>query len=146
MHEAHLLAVPFENLDIHLGREIVLNEAALWTKLVVHRRGGFCYELNGPFALLLRAFGFPVDLLSAAVATSTGGFGPELDHLTLLVHLEDDWLADVDFGESFRYPLRLQAELVQPQGKRSYRLEDEGASWIYETWEGEWKPAYRFTL
>ncbi len=75
LHEAHLLAVPFENLDIHLGREIVLNEAGLWTKIVKHNRGGFCYELNGLFSLLLRALGFQVDLLSASVARSTGGFG-----------------------------------------------------------------------
>jgi len=71
LHEAHLLAVPFENLDIVLGRAIVLDEASLWTKIVDHHRGGFCYELNGLFALLLRALGFQVDLLSAAVAHET---------------------------------------------------------------------------
>ena len=91
-------------------------------------RGGFCYELNGLFALLLRALGFQVDMLSAAVANSTGGFGPEFDHLTLLVHLEEDWIADVGFGESFRQPLRLQAALVQPQDGGSYRLERERRS------------------
>jgi hypothetical protein len=69
----------------------------------------------GLFALLLGALGFQVDLLSAAVALSTGGFGPDFDHLTLLVHLEQDWLADVGFGESFRQPLRLQAGLIQQQ-------------------------------
>ena len=146
LHEAHLLAVPFENLDISLGREIVLDEASLWTKIVAHHRGGFCYELNGLFALLLRALGFQVDMLSAAVAHSTGGFGPEFDHLTLLVHLEEDWLADVGFGEAFRQPLRLQAGLTQPQDGGSYRLEREGASWIYQEWDGAWKPSYRFTL
>jgi N-hydroxyarylamine O-acetyltransferase len=92
LHQVHLLAVPFENLDISLGRAIVLDEASLWTKIVEHHRGGFCYELNGLFAQLLRALGFQVDLLSAAVARETGGFGPEFDHLTLLVHLEQDWL------------------------------------------------------
>lgn len=146
LHETHLLAVPFENLDIHLGRAIVLDEASLWTKIVEHKRGGFCYELNGLFALLLRTLGFPVDMLSAAVANSTGGFGPEFDHLTLLVHLEEDWLADVGFGESFRQPLRMQAALAQPQDRGSYRLERAGISWIYQEWDGAWKPAYRFTL
>ena len=85
LHEAHLLAVPFENLDIFLGRAIVLDEASLWSKIIEQHRGGFCYELNGLFALLLRALGFQVDLLSAAVARSTGGFGPDFDHLTLRV-------------------------------------------------------------
>ncbi len=146
LHEAHLLAVPFENLDISLGRAIVLDEASLWTKIVAHHRGGFCYELNGLFALLLRTLGFQVDMLSAAVAKPTGGFGPNFDHLTLLVHLEQDWLADVGFGESFRQPLRLQAGLTQPQSAGSYRLEREAGSWLYQEWDGSWKPAYRFRL
>jgi N-hydroxyarylamine O-acetyltransferase len=146
LHEAHLLAVPFENLDISLGRAIVLDEASLWTKIVEHHRGGFCYELNGLFALLLRALGFQVDMLSASVAKLTGGFGPEFDHLTLLIHLERDWLADVGFGESFRQPLCLQAGLTQRQSEGSYRLEREGVSWLYQEWDGAWKPAYRFSL
>ena len=116
-------------------------------QIVEHHRGGFCYELNGLFALLLRALGFHVDMLSAAVAKPEGGFGPEFDHLTLLVHLEQDWLADVGFGESFRQPLRLQAGLTQQQSEGSYLLEREEGSWIYQEWEdGAWKPAYRFSL
>jgi N-hydroxyarylamine O-acetyltransferase len=146
LHEAHLLAVPFENLDIALGRAIVLDEASLWTKIVDHHRGGFCYELNGLFALLLRALGFQVDLLSAAVVRETGGFGPDFDHLTLLVHLEQDWLADVGLGESFRQPLRLQAGLTQRQSDGSYRLEYEGGFWIYQEWDDAWKPAHRFLV
>src|SRR5438874_1301375 len=58
LHRAHLLTVPFENLDIHLGRPILLDQAALFEKIVSRRRGGFCYELNGLFALLLRELGF----------------------------------------------------------------------------------------
>ena len=61
LHRAHLLAAPFENLDIHLGRPIVLDQDALFDKIVRRRRGGFCYELNGLFALLLRELGFEVD-------------------------------------------------------------------------------------
>jgi N-hydroxyarylamine O-acetyltransferase len=146
LHEAHMLAVPFENLDISLGRAILLDEASLWNKIVEHHRGGFCYELNGLFALLLRTLGFQVDMLSAAVANSTGEFGPEFDHLALLVHLELDWIADVGFGDSFRQPLLLQATLTQLQGGSSYRLEREGTSWIFQEWDDVWKPAYRFSL
>ncbi len=146
LHEAHLLTVPFENLDIHLGREILLDEVSLWTKIVEHNRGGFCYELNGLFVLLLRALGFQVDMLSAAVANSAGGFGPEFAHLTLMVYLEEEWLADVGFGESFRQPLRIQAALPQPQDGSNYRLEREGVYWIYQEWDSAWKPAYRFTF
>jgi N-hydroxyarylamine O-acetyltransferase len=85
LHQAHLLAVPFENLDIPLGRPIIPEEAALFRKIVEEGRGGFCYELNGLFAALLRELGFKVTLLSARVARAEGGFGPEFDHLTLLV-------------------------------------------------------------
>lgn len=146
LHEAHMLTVPFENLDIHLGRKILLDEESLWQKIIEQGRGGFCYELNGLFAWLLRALGFQVDLLSAGVAHPTGGFGPEFDHLTLLVHLAEDWLADVGFGDSFRQPLRMQHSRPQTQEGSSYRLECEQTYWILQTCDAAWKPAYRFTL
>src|SRR5688500_12747402 len=104
---AHLLAVPFENLSIHAGEPIVLDDEALFDKVVARRRGGFCYELNGLFAALLRALGFEVEMLAAAVARSTGEFGRDFDHMTLLVNLKQRWIADVGFGDSFIEPLLL---------------------------------------
>src|SRR6476620_2196832 len=83
LHQAHLLLVPFENLSIHYGQPILLEERALYDKIVRRRRGGFCYELNGLFAWLLRQLGFTVTLLSARVAQADGDFSPEFDHLTL---------------------------------------------------------------
>jgi N-hydroxyarylamine O-acetyltransferase len=68
LHLAHLLTVPFENLDIHVQRPITLDRAALFDKIVLRRRGGFCYELNGLFAALLEKLGFVVTLLSASDA------------------------------------------------------------------------------
>lgn len=148
LHQAHLLAVPFENLDIHLGRPIIPDEAAFYHKIVERRRGGFCYELNGLFAWLLRQLGFEVALLSARVANGDGSFGPEFDHLTLLVQLEERWLADVGFGDCFREPLRLDepGEQVQPLG--AYRLTTEGTEWVLWELSGElgWQPQYQFTL
>src|SRR6184192_3506570 len=79
LHERHLLSVPFENLDIHLGREIVPNEQRIVDKVVAERRGGFCYELNGAFAALLRALGFDVTMLSARVPRADGTTSPEFD-------------------------------------------------------------------
>ena len=70
LHRAHLLAVPFENLDISLGRPIRLDRDAMYAKVVGARRGGYCYELNGLFALLLRHLGYAVTLVSARVATA----------------------------------------------------------------------------
>src|SRR2546426_8959332 len=104
---AHLLSVPFENLSILAGQAIVLEDEALFTKIVANRRGGFCYEANGLFAALLRALGFDVAMLSAEVANAAGEFGPDFDHMTLMVTLAQRWLVDVGFGDSFLEPLLL---------------------------------------
>ncbi|HSE32596.1 MAG TPA: arylamine N-acetyltransferase [Pyrinomonadaceae bacterium] len=145
---AHLLAVPFENLSIHSGERIVLNDAALFDKIVIRRRGGFCYELNGLFAALLHELGFDVQMLSASVANSEGVWGPDFDHMTLMVTLGDRWLVDVGFGDSFVEPLRLDQGTEQVQGNRSYRLENEGdqLTLLQKIGDGDWKPQYRFTL
>lgn len=147
LHRAHMFAVPFENLDIALGRQIVCDEGRFLHKIVNEHRGGFCYEMNGAFAALLRAMGFQVTLLSARVSREDGSDGPEFDHLTLRVELEEPWLADVGFGDSFVEPLRLQPDLEQEQFGRSYRLTSEGARFIYEmNAGGAWKKQYSFTL
>ena len=89
---AHLLAVPFENLSIHAKEPIVLEDQALFTKIVERKRGGFCYEANGLFAALLRELGFDVVMLSAGVANAEGSFGPDFDHMALMVVLDQRWL------------------------------------------------------
>ena len=152
LHEAHLLAIPFENLSIHYGQPIIMRDEALYDKIVRRRRGGFCYELNGLFAWLLRRLGFAVTLLSARVAQADGGFTPAFDHMALLVHnLEDaDWLADVGFGDSFRQPLRMQPDVEQDGADgRMYRLRFDGAdgSWLMQQSGASGRESqYRFTL
>jgi N-hydroxyarylamine O-acetyltransferase len=147
LHEAHLLTVPFENLDIALGRPIRLDEPRVLHKIVEQRRGGFCYELNSAFAALLRSLGFAVDLLSARVAHTAGGFGPEFDHLVLLVHLDEPWLADVGFGDSFRVPLLLRADKPQQQAVGAYWLAQAGEQWtLLHFADDAWRPQYQFTL
>lgn len=133
LHRAHLLSVPFENLDIHLGRPIVLALPALYAKIVAGRRGGFCYELNGLFAWLLRELGFEVELLSARVFEQ-GLEGPEFDHLALAVRMnagwsadtgrevDGGWLADVGFGDSFLEPLRMRGGDENAQDSGTFRL------------------------
>lgn len=147
LHRAHLTSVPFENLDISLGRKIVLDEEAIVHKVVTQRRGGFCYELNSAFATLLRAMGYRVTLLSARVSGKEGRESPEFDHLTLLVDLEESWLADVGFGELFLEPLRLDdSEQTDPAGM--FRLLHLGERWQLQKAEpvGHWKHEYSFTL
>lgn len=127
LHRAHMLSVPFENLDISLGRKIVCDESSFLRKIVKRRRGGFCYELNGAFAWLLRELGFEVTLLSARVTGDDGSASPEFDHLTLRVDLGEPWLADVGFGDAFVEPLRLKSGIEQRQGDRGFRIvEDSG--------------------
>ncbi len=123
-HYAHLLTVPFENLDISRGVPIVLDEEDLFDKIVVRRRGGFCFELNSLFAALLRELGFRVSLLSARVPVAENVTGPEFDHMALRVDLEQSWLADVGFGESFLYPLALGSAASQRQRDVRYRVDE----------------------
>jgi len=148
LHLAHLYAVPFENLDIHLGRPIQLNTAALFDKIVTRRRGGFCYELNGLFAAFLCELGFRVTLLSSEVARQAGGYSPPYDHLALRVDLERPWLVDVGFGEGFRLPLRLDDVNAQPQGDSAYVILTEGEYRLLLRRDGggDWALQYRFTL
>jgi N-hydroxyarylamine O-acetyltransferase len=145
---AHLLAVPFENLSIHRGERIFLEDQALFEKIVRRRRGGFCYELNGLFGSLLRALGFHVDRVSAAVMGGDGQFGPPFDHMALVISLQQRWLVDVGFGDSFREPLRLDDREEQAQGARSYRLDLRHG--CYTLWQrerdGNWQAQYRFDL
>jgi N-hydroxyarylamine O-acetyltransferase len=145
---AHLLAVPFENLSIHAGQPIVLEDEALFAKIVGRKRGGFCYEANGLFAALLRALGFDVVMLSAGVAKAEGGFGPDFDHMALMVTLERRWLVDVGFGDSFLEPLLLDERGEQAQGGRAYRILADGPYLLLmrREGEGEWEAQYRFTL
>ncbi|CAN5473176.1 arylamine N-acetyltransferase [soil metagenome] len=148
LQAAHLLTVPFENLSIHAKQPIILEDVALFTKIVGDVRGGFCYELNGLFAALLRALGFRVEMLSAGVANAEGGFGPDFDHMTLMVTLDERWLADVGFGDSFVEPLLLDERGEQRQGGRAYKIvpDDDRLILMRHENEGEWKAQYRFTL
>lgn len=149
LHVAHLLSVPFENLSIHAGEPIVLEDEALFEKIVGRGRGGFCYEANGLFAALLRALGFEVSMLSAEVAGAEGGFSRPFDHMALLVTLEQRWLADVGFGDSFVEPLPLDDEGEHVQGRHAYRVTRDGDYFVMQRREvegGEWKAQYRFTL
>jgi N-hydroxyarylamine O-acetyltransferase len=147
---AHLMAVPFETLDIGLRRPISLAPQDIFEKIVAQRRGGFCYELNGLFAQLLGALGYRVTMLSARTVDEDGAQGPEFDHLVLRVDLDEPSLVDVGFGDTFREPLRLIADEEQADSLgRVHRLDVEGDDWILlerRGADGPWLPQYRFTL
>jgi N-hydroxyarylamine O-acetyltransferase len=152
LHLAHMRSVPFENLDIGLKRPIRLAEEALWDKIVVQRRGGFCYELNGLFGWLLTQLGFQVTYLNARVFNPrNGGLGIDFDHLALLVQVPDlpaRWLVDVGFGDSFNMPLAFEERREQIQGLRAYRLEQVPGGFItwQKNYDRSWERQYFFDL
>ncbi|MFF2041485.1 arylamine N-acetyltransferase [Kitasatospora sp. NPDC058170] len=125
LQRAHLHTVPFENLSIHLGEPVVLEPGALFEKVVTRRRGGFCYELNGSLAELLRALGFRVSLLAARVFDGERA-GPPFDHLALRVDLDEPWLVDVGFGRFSIRPLRLDTQEKQSDGAGVFTLTPHG--------------------
>jgi N-hydroxyarylamine O-acetyltransferase len=143
LHRAHQLTVPFENLSIHLGEPILLGEADLVDKVVRRRRGGFCYELNGAFALLLEASGARVRRVAARVY-GEDGLGPPFDHLALVVGPADGsgpWLADVGFGSHSTYPLHAASREDQADPAGTFRLADAGDGDVDVLRDG--KPQYR---
>src|SRR5207302_5379789 len=95
-----------------------LDEDSLFDKIVLRRRGGFCYELNGAFGHLLTALGFAVSYLAAGVFGEGGAVSPLFDHMVLGVEAGGPWLADVGFGDHCLYPLRLDdaGPQLDPQG------------------------------
>jgi len=144
-----LFTLPFENLDIHLGKKIVLAESQIYQNIVVCGRGGFCYELNGLFCWLLRSFGFSVSMVSSQVyRPAEDRFTPEFDHMVLLVDLEKTYLVDVGFGDAFRKPIALPDGIVEDISGR-YRIRPIGSA--HETYvlqkqdKDNWQHVYSFT-
>ena len=144
-----MLSVAFENLDIGLGKPIVLDQKSFYRKIVENRRGGYCYELNGCFAWLLKKLGFRVSMLSARVASKSGGFSPEFDHMTLLVRLEERWLVDVGFGDSFTEPKQIDNEDAQKDDRYFYKIMSGKLRMLVSRRpenDGSWEPQYSITL
>jgi N-hydroxyarylamine O-acetyltransferase len=150
LHRGHMLRVPFENLSIIYHQGIHLEEQALFNKIVERNRGGFCYELNRLFALLLKDIGFKVNFISGEIRARDGSFGAPFDHMALMVELDQPYLVDVGFGDSFLTPLKITTTEQQPQTSGTFHLEQEGETYYLERRNGDnrshAKTLYRFTL
>jgi len=94
LHSCHIMSIPFEALDIHLNRQISLDLVEIYNKVINNNRGGYCYELNLLFHNLLRELGFESHLISASIHDGDS-WGPEYDHMAILVRLESTYLVDV---------------------------------------------------
>ena len=107
---AHICAIPFENLDVQLGRPLTTAPEDAYAKIVGRRRGGWCYEQNGLFGWALSETGFDVTRIAAAVMRHERGESANANHLCLLVRCADSpqtWLVDVGFGGSMLQPIVL---------------------------------------
>ncbi len=144
LQRAHLATVPFENLDVVAGIEVRTDLEWSLDKVVNRRRGGWCFEVNGAFAALLTALGFEVMHLAAAVLLS--GPNKVVDHLALEVMLDQAYLADVGFGESFVHPLKLNERSAQQDPAGVFELIDssEGLTVTKHDDAGIPVPQYRF--
>ncbi|MBM7564138.1 N-hydroxyarylamine O-acetyltransferase [Paenibacillus sacheonensis] len=149
LQQAHLLAVPYENLDILNGVPLSLDPERLWDKIVLRRRGGYCFELNAMFSWLLQELGFSVTNLVARFWRDETLLPPKRRHHVLKVEAEGrSYLCDVGVGGSVpRRPLLLEDGLVQEQGEEAYRLDRDAAfGWfLSERKKGEWGRVYSFT-
>lgn len=148
VHRQHVFHVPFENLDIHLDRTISLAPDALFDKIVRRRRGGYCFELNGLFQLLLEALDFRVYSTAARVLFGTETIPPR-SHRLLIVTLDGtDWMADVGFGAfGLIEPLPLKTGLEHRQFTDRFRLEDNPLlGYVFQSYhDRSWHNQYAFT-
>ena len=164
-----MLSVPYENLSVFGKEKIVLSKDWLFDKIVRRYRGGFCFELNMLFSLLLNSFGFKHEQHAAMVfRRKTGRMGPPFGHMFLTVDIRDcTWLSDVGFGDSYMTPLRFSSS-ADPQERESgvYRIRRDGDDYFVdekikiivdnsgreevakETFitDAEWAPRYQFNV
>ncbi len=144
---AHVCSVPFENLDVQLGRSVTTAVEDAYQKIVVRRRGGWCYEQNGLFGWALSEIGFEVTRVAAAVMRAERGKVSEANHLTLLIRTadtDDTWVADVGFGGSLLEPIRLEdSEHLHEPFRLGLRHLDDGH---WQFWEnaGDGEFSYDF--
>lgn len=123
VHTAQAFTIPFENIDIHLGRFISLKTSDLADKILRRRRGGYCFELNGILHQALKALGYSVYPHMARVLY--GRTAPsERTHEVLVVSISGSrWLADVGFGgPGLRSPIPMLTEQFHEQYGERFRL------------------------
>lgn len=149
LHLAHVLAVPFENLDNFLARPVSLEPADLFAKIVMAQRGGYCFELNGLFSLLLEELGFSVTRLIARVRYGAKPPYPKSHQVSMVKAGGESWLVDVGFGgNGLLEPIRLSPGVQAAQYSEEFRLTaiESGEYLLQCLVHEEWESLYSFTL
>lgn len=148
LHLAHVLTVPFENLDNFLNKPVSLEPTDLFAKLVAARRGGYCFELNGLFGLLLEQLGFSVTRLIARVRYGSKPPNPRSHQVLMIKIAGEPWLVDVGFGgNGLLEPMPLSPGTQVIQHAEEFRLMPaEGGEHLLQCRvHGEWESLYSFT-
>jgi len=149
LQTAHLKAVPFENLDIHYGKHITLDVERFFEKIVINKRGGFCYEINGLFHALLCKLGFNAKIISASTSREDGGFAEEYNHLAIVVTIDGvDYLVDAGFGRFAVTPLQIGTDSLMFDGIAKYQITKHDGDYfmVSRVEAGGDAPEYIFTL
>ena len=159
VQRAHRLAIPFENLDVRLGRGISLDPDHVFEKLVHRRRGGYCFEQNQLFLRALTAIGFDTRPLLARVWLGATEVPPRTHTINLIRIDGEDWIADAGFGGSYGPPMRLfdDSRATTPDGAEFRLTLTADHGWLLErrgdprstdgrTTHEDWQAQYSFTL
>lgn len=142
LHEAHVRAVPFENLDVHAERSVIFSVEAAYEQIVTRGQGGWCYEMNSLFGWVLSEIGFEVTRLAAGVRRASFGDEALGNHLCLLVHLDSDHLVDVGFGSSQITGISLDvAETLHRPFRMALTMREDG---YWRLHEGGWGSAMSY--
>ena len=142
----HARAIPYEAIDVFLGRPVDQDLTRIFEKLVVQKRGGWCYEMNGLLGWALTEMGFEVTRICGGVMRALRGDEAMGNHLVLRVDLDEPLIVDVGLGDGHLTPLRLQ-EGEQKQGHRVFTLERlEDDMWRCQNHEGAMPPNYDFSV
>lgn len=148
LHHAQLYTIPFENFDIQLGREIRLEPEAVFKKLVVQNRGGYCFELNGLFLAALKSMGFDARPLLARVHV-TGAPTGRTHQLELITLNGRSWIADAGFGgDTPRAPIPLELNQPSTHDGQTIRVvdADEFGMMLQAEKDDGWADLYSFDL
>lgn len=148
LHAAHVFNIPFENLDIQLGRGISLDAHDVFDKLVTRRRGGYCFEQNALFDRVLSELGFSARTLAARVLFQSNDVSGRTHQLSLVTIDGRDWIADVGFGGAgLRRPIPFELDRVEEQYGEQYRLVEHALGVMLQGLSPKgWRDLYAFTL
>lgn len=112
LHKKHVFAIPFEDLDIHLKKPLKVDVDSLYQKVIIEKRGGFCYELNFLFYNLLKEIGFDCQIISSRLYDKRENLGSQFDHLSISVKIEqENFLVDVGYGSLFFEPMKIPTKI-----------------------------------